>query len=372
MKFAIDSSALTDAVVWASKAVNPRHATPILTGLMLTADNGELTISGFDHTTSHTITIAADTEENGKALVPAAMLTNILKAMPSNRPMTVEVTDKAHLRCGKSRFSTPVMDITQYPTLPNVPGLWGNIAGDAFVSAVEKVEHAAAKNENIDVLFGIRVEPADDGMLSFLATDRYRMAYADTEWNPAIEEPEGFLIKASTLSNVAKGVVGELKILLSGNIVGFVSGNKVTTSALMAGQYPNVRPMFSKGEKEAVQVISADLLAAVNRASVVIEGTNPVRLAINQGEIAVDAGSGDSSTGEEYVDANSYIEGITAGFNPQYLADALRTIRTETVSIEFTAIEGTPDPRKPVTIREVVDGSALDDTAVLLMPQRLN
>ncbi len=197
------------------------------------------------------------------------------------------------------------------------------------------------------MLCGIKVEARGD-VLSFLATDRYRMSYANMTWNPAPGLPDlvEFLVDASTLDGVAKGTAGELTLQLSDGRAGFVSGNRTTGSNLMAGSYPPVRKLFPDSEDDRCLVPVADLLASASRASVVIDGKNPVRLTFNQNEVVVDAGTGETSTGEEAVDAQMTGQARTVGFNPYFLMDALKAIDTENVVIGFQ-----DNPGKPVTFQ---------------------
>ena len=52
MKFTIDRDALTDAVGWTARSLSPRPPVPVLSGLLIKAENGEVTIASFDYETS--------------------------------------------------------------------------------------------------------------------------------------------------------------------------------------------------------------------------------------------------------------------------------------------------------------------------------
>lgn len=366
MKLTIDSSALSDAVMFAARAVNPKNAVPVLQGIRLIAKSGELTITGFDNETSNTITVAADTEVDGAALLPAAILGSILKALPNNKPLALEVDARANIKCGKARFSTPAMPLDQYPPLPGLPELLGTVDGHLMARAVEQVEFAVAREDALRELCGIKVEATSD-TLSFLATDRYRMAFADIPWTPAPGFVDSeFLIKANVLASVTRGAAGEMRLMLSDHIAGFVSGRRTTTATLMAGNYPKVRGIFPSPDQETAfcTVPTAELLASVNRAAVVIEGKHPVRLAFSGAEVLVDAGAGDSSTGEEAVDATLDGEDRTVSINPQFLGDALRAISTENTIFGFRA-----NPGAPVSIQEQAESGELStQSRQLVMP----
>jgi DNA polymerase-3 subunit beta len=52
LKIRLDRSALSEAVTWAVHAVPSRPTVPTLAGLLLTATDNVLTVSGFDYETS--------------------------------------------------------------------------------------------------------------------------------------------------------------------------------------------------------------------------------------------------------------------------------------------------------------------------------
>lgn len=370
MKLTIDSTALTEAALFAARAVNARGATPVLTGLMLTADNGTLNLAGFDGDKSANITVGAEVERAGTVLLPAGMLTSILKVMPNSKPLALDIDERATLKVGKTRFTVPVMPHDQYPQLPGNPPTIGTIDGAVFTRGVGQVIASAAKDQSLDVLRGIKVE-ARGAILSFLATDRYRMSYADMAWTPApgLDDLTEFLVDASTLEGVARGTAGELTLQLSDGRAGFVSGNRSTGSNLMAGNYPPVRTLFPPKDADRCVAPVADLLASVSRASVVIDGKNPVRLTFNQNEVVVDAGTGETSTGEEAVDATMTGQARTVGFNPYFLMDALKAIDTENVVIGFQ-----DNPGKPLTFQAEgwdAPGRA-SESRTIVMPVKLD
>lgn len=52
MKISVDRDVLTEAVTWTARALAPRPATPVLSGILITAADNTLTFEAFDYTTS--------------------------------------------------------------------------------------------------------------------------------------------------------------------------------------------------------------------------------------------------------------------------------------------------------------------------------
>ena len=62
MKLRVERDVLADGVSWAARALPSRPSLPVLSGLMLEAVDGSLTISSFDQDVSARVDIAADSE----------------------------------------------------------------------------------------------------------------------------------------------------------------------------------------------------------------------------------------------------------------------------------------------------------------------
>ncbi|AYD81594.1 DNA polymerase processivity factor [Arthrobacter phage KBurrousTX] len=367
MKLTIDSSALNESVAFAARAVNPRHAQPILTGIWLEATGGVLTVRGFDQVNSNAVQVAADIEEDGTALLPGAVLANILKTLPNSKPLDLSIDDRATLKVGRAKFSTQKMDASQYPQMPGLPKRLGSVDSNLFAGAVAQVQHAAGKNTTPPVLNGIKVELRGN-VLSLLATDRYRMAYAELPIDRYEDSQDDmdFLVAPEVLTGAARANSGKLDVLGSDQRMGFVSATRATTSNVMGGDFPNVRALFPSAAQLVYEctVDTADLLSAVTRAAVVIEGQDPVRLNFRQGEVVVDAGGLDSNAGEEALEAfHTFEEDQAVGFNAAFLAEALRALTADQVVFGF---QGGVNVR-PVLIRE--KGGTFNQQ--LIMPIRL-
>ncbi len=371
MKFIIDRDALTDAVGWTARSLSPRPPVPVLSGLLIKAENGEVTIASFDYETSAKLHIPADVVEEGVTLVSGRLLSEICRALPKS-DVTVETNEsKLHLSCGSAHFNLATMPVADYPELPGLPQVSGTVEGSEFSRAVSQVAVAASKDDTLPILTGVRME-IEGNTITLLATDRYRLAMRELTWNPADENiSTAALVKAKTMTEVAKtlGGSGELSIALSDSheLVGFESANRRTTSLLVDGEYPKVRALFPENTPIHAIVRTSDLLEAVRRVSLVAERNTPVRLAFTQGQVTLDAGTGEDAQASETLSAQLHGEDITVAFNPTYLSEGLNTFGTEYVRFSFTT------PPKPVSMSGQNDPLEEEsrDYRYLLVPVRL-
>ena len=375
MKFRVERDVLAEAVTWVARGLPARPPVPVLAGILLHAeDDGTLTLSAFDYEVSARITVAAEVSEPGTVLVLGRLLADISRNLP-DRPIDV-VTEgsKVQVTCGSSRFSLLMMPADDYPTLPSAPQPSGSIDGHLFTQAVAQVSVAADRGDTLPILTGVRVEVEGDTM-TLLATDRYRLAMRELHWNPtATDASHVVLIPARTLSDISRslGASGSVDVALGtaaggDGLVGFEAGQRHTTTRLLDGEYPKVASIFpSSSETESV-VRTSDLVEAVKRVALVAERNTPVRLRFSEGQVAIEAGTGDDAQASEAVEATLTGPEIEIAFNPTYLLDGLGAVGTPFSRISFTQAS------RPAVLTGQVEENGEADTSYryVLMPVRV-
>ena len=266
-----------------------------------------------------------------------------------------------------------MMPADDYPTLPTAPATSGTIAGDVFTQAVAQVSIAADRGDTLPILTGVRVEIEGD-KITLLATDRYRLAMRELTWNPeATDASHVALVPARTLSDTAKalGAMGSIEIHLGGGaagdgLIGFEAGQRLATTRLLDGEYPKVTSIFPSSADTESLIDTALLVEAVKRVALVAERNTPVRLRFSDGQVVIEAGTGDGAQASEAVEAVLTGPEIEIAFNPQFLLDGLGALNTNFVRMSFT------HPNKPVefTGQTSLDGDDLKEYRYLLVPIR--
>ena len=375
MKFRVERDVLAEAVTWVARGLPNRPPVPVLAGVLIEAsDEGTLTLSAFDYEVSAKVTVAAEVAEPGTVLVLGRLLADISRNLPA-RPIDVRTDgNKVEVTCGSSRFSLLLMPADDYPTLPSSPAISGTIAGDVFTQAVAQVAIAADRGDTLPILTGVRVEIEGD-KITLLATDRYRLAMRELTWNPeATDASHVALVPARTLSDTAKalGASGSIEIHLGAadngmaGLIGFEAGQRRATTRLLDGEYPKVTSIFpSSADTESV-IETVALVEAVKRVALVAERNTPVRLRFTDGQVVIEAGTGDDAQATEAVEAVLTGPEIEIAFNPQFLLDGLGAVGTAYSRLSFT------QSSRPAVLsgQAKIDGDVDTSYRYVLMPVR--
>jgi len=350
----IDHDVMAEAVAWTARNLPSRPSVPILAGLLIRAADGQVTLSSFDYETSAKVTIPAEVDEDGQALVSGKLLAEIARNLP-NQPVVIQSDEsKAELTCGPARFKLQMLPVGEYPGLPVMPSTTGHVGADEFARAVDQVVVAAGRDELLPIYTGVRIELSGD-TLSLLATDRYRMALREMTWAPQLKNIEGAaIVPARVLRETARSMAtgGDIEISLasetmSDGLIGFESGGRQLTTRLLDGEFPKFRHLLDVHANVSVRLKTDDIIAATRRVKLVAERNTPLRMNISDESISLDAATGDQAQASETLEAvvTNHAGGdlalTAAGFNPHYLEDALGALNAPYVLFSFT---GTGQP----------------------------
>ncbi|MEE3851900.1 DNA polymerase III subunit beta [Gordonia sp. LSe1-13] len=354
MKFRVARDEFAESVAWVARSLPARPPVPVLGCVVLTADEG-LEVSGFDYEVSAQESIAAEIAEPGKVLVSGRLLADITKALP-NKPVDVSLDgSRVAITCGSAKFSLPTMPVEDYPELPESPAVTGTIPAQVFAEAIGQVAVAAGRDDTLPMLTGVRVE-IEDNRVVLAATDRFRLAVRELEWQPTGAGTTGaVLVPAKTLSESAKTAgtgTGEISLAFgtgSGiggeGILGILGETKRTTTRLLDAEFPKFRQLLPASHTAVATIDSAPLLDAIKRVALVAERGAQVRMEFSEGLLVLTAGGDEAGKAEEELPVQFHGEPLTIAFNPGYLQDGLSAIGVPTVDFGFTT------PSRPAVLR---------------------
>lgn len=373
MKLRVDRDVFADAVTWTARSLPARPALPVLAGVRLEAVGTSLTLTSFDFEVSAQVEVPADVEEDGVVLVSGRLLADIAKALP-NRPVDLELQgSKVAITCGSSQFSLSAMAADEYPALPAMPSLAGTIDAHDLAQAVSQVSLAASRDDTLPLLSSVQMVIEGDS-ITFMATDRYRLAVRQMNWNAADKSVNTkALLKAKTLSDVAKSLTstGEVEMSMSSDtgsspLIGFQAGGRRTTSVLTDGDYPPVMRLFPENTTIHATVAREELIAAVKRVSLVAQRGATIRMAFSQGNLSLSAGTGDDASASEQLQAHLEGEDFETAFNYSYMVEGMAAITQPYVRFAFT------HPAQPAFISgmDEIGGEADMSFRYLIMPIR--
>lgn len=380
MKFQVNRDVFSEAVSFAVKLLPQRTTQPILSGVLLEAEGAALTLSSFDYEVSSRTEITAEVDAAGTALVSGRLLADIASRLP-NAPVVFESVDgKIQVSCGSARFTLLSMPVEEYPTLPQIDEQTGVLPAEEFAAAVSQVAVAASRDDVTPVITGVQLEVGENN-LSLVATDRYRVAVREIDWDSGSSSAEGTtaLVPARTLSEIGKtfahsGTIG-VSIVRGDDreLIAFKADKKTVTSLLIKGNFPPVKRLFPESVENYAVLNTAELVEATRRVSLVLEREAALRFSFSSTEgLTLEAAGSEQAQASETIDAHLVGEDTVVSLKPSFLLDGLGAVHSEFVRISFTKTE---NPNKPgpvlITSQSSREAPGSDNYKYLLQPNLL-
>ena len=373
MKVEVNSGALADAVAWTTRVIDARPSNPILAGIRLEAADGALRLSAFNYEISARDHIEAGVDESGSILVLGKLLADITKSLPSEKTYLSANSTTLTITSGKSTFTMQLMPNAEYPDLPSMPGMLGQVDAPTFVQAVSQACVAVSREENRPVLTGVRMQ-FDGDKVVLTSTDRFRLARATFSWSP--QDPTVHtttLVRGSLLRDVSRSLDERQNLTLdfdteNPSLLGFDNAGRSSTSQLIDGEFPAVDRLFADDYPIQAVIDKQSLIGAIKRVALVAERDAPIRMVFSGQELTLSAGAVDEAQAKEIIDVDMDGDDITVAFNPSYLIEGLSAISEPYVRMKLTTAV------KPVEFngQQEADFDESMDYRYLLVPMRFN
>jgi DNA polymerase-3 subunit beta len=363
VKFTVHRDIFAEAVSFAAKLLPQRTTLPILGGVLVTATESGVTFSSFDYEVSATTTVNADVNDAGQVLISGRLLSDIAQRLPQHDVSLEQEGNNVIVRCGTAKFSLLTMPLEEYPSLPEVSGVTGTVAGDAFSEAVAQTTPAASRDDVTPVITGVQLV-LDNNTLSMMATDRYRVAIRHVTWSGDTAEQVTALIPSRTLSEVGKtfGSADEVTVTISTGgdreLVAFSANDRTVTTLLIKGSFPPVQRLFPDTSENYSVVNTNDLIDATRRVGLVVDREAPLRFSFTADGVALEALGSDQAQASESIDGHIVGDDCVVSLKPQFLIDGLSQTHSEFARIAFTP---TDNPNKPGPVLITAQRSAEDN-----------
>ncbi len=368
MKLTTKREELVSKLSIVSRAVSTRAATQALSGVLLNAAGGTVTLSATDLDLGLRTSLDAAVEDEGAVLLPGRLLAEVARSL-GDAEVQIELREAerdVEIRSGSSSFHLRTLGAEDFPNLPepgSEPGM--KLPAAQLGASIDLVARAASRDDMRPVLTGVFVT-ASGRELTMVATDSYRLAVKRTELENELTGELEANIPARALRELGRILssegVEEAEVTLQTNQAVFRAGAILLTTRLIDGQFPNFRQLLPESYDHDVRLPRAEFLDVTRRVSQLAQRNAPLRLSFQPGELTVAAETPDVGDAEEKMPAAFEGEALEIGFNPEFLKEGIESVEDDEVLLRLIS------PLRPGLLQSV-EG---EDFRYLVMPIRLN
>src|SRR5665647_465425 len=203
MKLTCDRSALVDKLAILARGVSTRSALPVLSGIMLQAQEGRLDLYSTDMELSIKASLSTSVEHAGEIVVPARLFTDVVRNLPEEQVVIEAGEATVAITAGRAGFSLNIWSASDFPQTStfDTSGAFA-IGREPFVETLTKVGRAASRDETRPILTGVLMTIEGD-TLKMVATDSYRLAVKETKLGTVLEAEVQAIVPVKALGEVA-------------------------------------------------------------------------------------------------------------------------------------------------------------------------
>ncbi len=189
-------------------SVSSRSVMPVLSGVMIEADEGKVSLFTTDLESSTTTQCEARVEAKGACVVSHRLLLELFRDLKDEKVILELTGNELQVMGENNTFKLFTMPKDDYPGHPLVETPVMEILDPRLFShSVQVVSKAASKDEKRPTLTGVFMD-FDKEELRLVSTDSYRLAVMRLKGAHRTEQDGSYIIPATALSSFSK-IMGE-------------------------------------------------------------------------------------------------------------------------------------------------------------------
>ena len=366
MRFTCEKSMLVTGLNIAGRTVAQKSSLSVIEGILCKAGHG-LSLTGYNMETAITYDIEAEVADPGQCILPAKLFGDIVRRLPEG-PVTVVVDDsfKVSIRAGYASFTISAESAEDYPELPDVnSGRPIQIPQNKLKELISGTIFAVSENQGRPIHTGVKFEVTDTSITA-IAVDGFRLARRTYHPQEGTARELSFVVPAAGLKEVEK-IVTDCEDMASFTLgtkhILFQIGNATLVCRLLDGEFLDWRRVVPTNCPVKLVAHVSDLASSVERVGLIVSEKykSPVRCVFSHNELLMRTSTTIGAAEDKCAIAGDGKE-LEIGFNVRYLADALKVIPSEEVTLELT------NGLSPIVLTPVDDKY---DFAYMVLPVRI-
>ena len=369
MKFSVNQQDLQKSLNYCQGVIEKRSTLPILSNVLLSANNSSLIITATDLDLIFINKIKnIEIIEEGTTTTSSSIMYDIIRKFTSGKKINLSLSNesKLQLESEKSIFHLNCINSSEFPlTEENFNQNEFSLKSKELLKLLNKCKFSVSNDETRHYLSGIylhQTEIEDKIYLTAAATDSHRMSISKLKLKEKINFDPIILPKKTIfqLCSILEDYEGEVKVSNIKSKIKFELNNSILISKLIDGKFPNYEQVIPKNNKKKLEVNLKIFLDSVDRvASVSLDKKDGVKFNLKKDVLNLSVNNANSGDGNESLSVN-FGHDLDISFNSRYLIDVASQMDGEKIEIYLK------DAGLPALIKDPSDF----DSIYVVMPMK--
>lgn len=355
MKLTTTKEKLTFAVSLAERLTGKKESLPILSCVMLDAGKG-LFMRATNLEAGVEIEIPSDVEERGAAAVPAAILSQTVRSIHSDKISLKSDTGNLMVETRGTKTLIKAIPHDEFPALfVKSSGAGARISREHLLRGIQSVIYAASASMIRPELGSVSIAMKSGGCV-FAATDSFRLAEKIVHGAAKGDGPDILipLRHAGEMAYILERLSDEtIQLAVDDAQLSLSAPGLRYVSRVVEGTFPNYKEIMPKSFVTEATLLKGDFSDMLRKARVFSGTQQSVGLHLYPKRKIFTATAQSADVGEmsDSIDAAVRGEDIDINFQISYLADCLPSIESDSITLGFSGAEG------PLVVRGASDAS---------------
>ncbi len=370
MKFSASKNALLSGFVPLSAVIPSKSPLPALSNVLAELRGNTLSLAATDLEVSMQTAIEVLGTEDGKALLPAKRIFEILRELPEiSLKIAIDKNHRITIEGDQGNYKVSGEDVEGYPQIPQLqkPQVFQIDVGRLH-RLIEKTYFAISKDELRPQLTGILLQ-VRSGEVRCVSTDGHRLVRITSLETGYEGEAHDFIVPGKAMMAVLRNAEGEgpVELRFEATQLSFAFQQMKLTTRLIEGRYPNYEAVIPKTNENILKLDTDTFRSAVRRVAIFSnEVSRQIRLRLAKDNVEIMAEDVEAGgEARETVACDYQGTPMDIGYNANYIMDVLKQIDTTEVIFEL----GAPTSAGLVKPSEQEKN---EDLLMLIMPVRLS
>ena len=340
MRFTCEKNMLVQGLNIAGRTVAAKSSLSVIEGILCRAGQG-LNLTGYNMETAITYNVEAEVADAGECILPAKLFGDIIRRLPEG-PVTVVVDEnyKVAIRSGFASFNISAESADDYPELPDVnSGRPIRIPQNKLKELISGTIFAVSENQSRPIHTGVKFEVTNEAITA-VAVDGFRLARRSYHPQEPTSRELSFVVPAAGLKEVEKILIDsdeDASFTLGPKHILYQLGNATLVCRLLDGEFLDWRKVVPTNCPIKLVANVSDLASSIERVGLIVseKHKSPVRCVFSNQVLNMRTATTIGAAEDRCAIAGDGKE-LEIGFNVRYMADALKAIPCEEVTLELT------------------------------------